>query len=238
MKNKKIVIGSLLLCTSFPLISQAATLDMRGGYRTGSHVYETRLKVSEGWQNGVAASLESNTWNTTHDNNKETFALNDVQAEVNYKIMLDDQWSVRPGMLTLFNSHGTRYGPYVKLSWDVMKDLNLGIRYRYDWKAYKQEDLSGEMSRDNAHRWDGYLTYKINNDFTFAWQTTIYSKQNNYLYGNNKKSATENAFVLQYQMMTNIMPYIEYDYLDRQGTYNGNGNIPENSYRIGVSIKI
>lgn len=167
-----------------------------------------------------------------------TAALNDVQVEVNYAIKLDDQWTVRPGMLTHFSSNGTRYGPYVKLSWDATKDLNFGIRYRYDWKAYRQQDLSGDMSRDNVHRWDGYVTYHINSDFTFAWQTTLYSKQNDYRYANHKKWATENAFVLQYHMTPDITPYIEYDYLDRQGVYNGRDNLSENSYRIGVSFKL
>ncbi|GHM46463.1 hypothetical protein ECZU48_47960 [Escherichia coli] len=59
--------------------------------------------------------MESNTWNTIHDNKKENAALNDVQVEA-YAIKLDDQWTVRPGMLTHFSSNGTRYGPYVKLS--------------------------------------------------------------------------------------------------------------------------
>lgn len=127
MKKAKILSGVLLLCFSSPLISQAATLDVRGGYRSGSHAYETRLKVSEGWQNGWWASMESNTWNTIHDNKKENAALNDVQVEVNYAIKLDDQWTVRPGMLTHFSSNGTRYGPYVKLSWDATKILNLAF---------------------------------------------------------------------------------------------------------------
>ncbi len=94
MKKAKILSSVLLLCFSSPLISQAATLDVRGGYRSGSHAYETRLKVSEGWQNGWWASMESNTWNTIHDNKKENAALNDVQVEVNYAIKLDDQWTV------------------------------------------------------------------------------------------------------------------------------------------------
>lgn len=127
MKKAKILSGVLLLCFSSPLISQAATLDVRGGYRSGSHAYETRLKVSEGWQNGWWASMESNTWNTIHDNKKENAALNDVQVEVNYAIKLDDQWTVRPGMLTHFSSNGTRYGPYVKLSWERQKILILAF---------------------------------------------------------------------------------------------------------------
>lgn len=127
MKKAKILSGVLLLCFSSPLISQAATLDVRGGYRSGSHAYETRLKVSEGWQNGWWASMESNTWNTIHDNKKENAALNDVQVEVNYAIKLDDQWTVRPGMLTHFSSNGTRYGPYVKLSSTRQKILILAF---------------------------------------------------------------------------------------------------------------
>lgn len=142
-----------------------------------------------------------------------------------------------PGNVNAFSSNGT-HGPYVKLSWDATKDLNFGIRYRYDWKAYRQQDLSGDMSRDNVHRWDGYVTYHINSDFTFAWQTTLYSKQNDYRYANHKKWATENAFVLQYHITPDITPYIEYDYLDRQGVYNGRDNLSENSYRIGVSFKL
>ncbi len=95
------------------------------------------------------------------------------------------------------------------------------------------------MSRDNVHRWDGYVTYHINSDFTFAWQTTLYSKQNDYRYANHKKWATGKC-------ICSTIPYdaryyadhIEYDYLDRQGVYNGRDNLSENSYRIGVSFKL
>ena len=110
-----------------PLISQAATLDVRGGYRSGSHAYETRLKVSEGWQNGWWASMESNTGIPFMIIKRKNAALNDVQVEVNYAIKLDDQWTVRPGMLTHFSSNGTRYGPYVKLSRDATKILILAF---------------------------------------------------------------------------------------------------------------
>ncbi len=35
-----------------------------------------------------------------------------------------------------------------------------------------------------------------------------------------------------------IMPYIENDNLERQESYNGKDNIPENGYRIGVSFNL
>ncbi|HFM3437051.1 TPA: N-acetylneuraminic acid channel protein, partial [Escherichia coli] len=49
-------------------------------------------------------------------------------------------------------------------------------------------------------------------------------------------TATENAFVLQYKMSPVFTPYIEYDYLDKQGVYKGKDNKHENSYRVGVLI--
>ncbi len=64
------------------------------------------------------------------------------------------------------------------------------------------------------------------------------ANRTDYRYANHKKWATENAFVLQYHMTPDITPYIEYDYLDRQGVYNGRDNLSENSYRIGVSFKL
>lgn len=94
------------------------------------------------------------------------------------------------------------------------------------------------MFCDNVYCWDGYVTYYINSDFTFAWQTTLYSKQNDYCYANYKKWATENAFVLQYYMTLDITLYIEYDYFDCQGVYNGRDNLLENSYCIGVLFKL
>lgn len=117
-----------------------------------------------------------------------------------------------PGNVNAFQQQRHTLRTLRKTVPDATKDLNFGIRYRYDWKAYRQQDLSGDMSRDNVHRWDGYVTYHINSDFTFAWQTTLYSKQNDYRYANHKKWATENAFVLQYHMTPDITPYIEYDH--------------------------
>lgn len=42
-----------------------------------------------------------------------------------------------------------------------------------------------------------------------------------------RNGRAENAFVLQYHMTPDITPYIEYDYLDRQGVYNGRDNLSE-----------
>lgn len=238
MKVINIISVSLLFCSAIPLTSYALTFDARGGYRSGSHAYETRLKVSNGWENGWWGSLETDSWNGVHNNANEIIGLNYNELETNYTIHLTDKWSLKPGLLTHWSKSGTRFGPYLKLSYDVNPALNLGFRYRYDYNVYRSTDLDGNNSRANQHRWDGYVTYHINDLWTAAWQTTVYTYENNFRYNNHKKWATENAFVLQYQMTKNIAPYIEYDYLDKQGAYNGRDNLNENSYRVGVTFTL
>ena len=60
-----------VILLGLPLCSQALTLNLRGGYRSASHAYETLIQVSQGWNNGWWASFESNTWNTIHNNENE-----------------------------------------------------------------------------------------------------------------------------------------------------------------------
>lgn len=244
---KKILPIALL---ALPIAANAFTVDLRGGYRSGSHSYETRLKVANGWQSGWWASLETDSMNDTHSNNsnpnanektgKDVVSLNYNELETNYTFKLNDQWQLKPGMLTHWSSDGTRFGPYLKLSYDMNKQLNLAVRYRYDYNVYRSNMINTdgvvEHTRGNQHRGDTYVTYKINDKYTASWQSTIYSYQHNLRYNNHKRWATENAFVLQYQATPMIAPYIEYDYLDKQGEYNGEDNLAENSYRVGVTM--
>ena len=40
-----------VILLGLPLCSQALTLNLRGGYRSASHAYETLIQVSQGWNN-------------------------------------------------------------------------------------------------------------------------------------------------------------------------------------------
>ncbi|EOA3257115.1 TPA: N-acetylneuraminic acid channel protein, partial [Escherichia coli] len=46
-----------VILLGLPLCSQALTLNLRGGYRSASHAYETLIQVSQGWNNGWWASF-------------------------------------------------------------------------------------------------------------------------------------------------------------------------------------
>ena len=82
-----------VILLGLPLCSQALTLNLRGGYRSASHAYETLIQVSQGWNNGWWASFESNTWNTIHNNENELFALNYNKIDINKTYKIDSSTS-------------------------------------------------------------------------------------------------------------------------------------------------
>ena len=146
-----------VILLGLPLCSQALTLNLRGGYRSASHAYETLIQVSQGWNNGWWASFESNTWNTIHNNENELFALNYNKIDINKTYKIDDKWALIPGIQTQWMSAGSQYNPYLKISYQATPDLNLALRYRYDWKAFRQTDLDGNRARNDQHQFDGCL---------------------------------------------------------------------------------
>ena len=74
-RDKICVQKPLLLCVAFlAFLQQALTFDVRGGYRAGSHSYESRYKVSQGWETGWWASMEMDNKNNknNHQGNQGT----------------------------------------------------------------------------------------------------------------------------------------------------------------------
>uniref|UniRef100_UPI0031E04A60 oligogalacturonate-specific porin KdgM family protein n=1 Tax=Klebsiella variicola TaxID=244366 RepID=UPI0031E04A60 len=70
-------------------------------------------------------------------------------------------------------------------------------------------------------------------------QGTVYRHVNDdYKYKNDKSSATENALTLRYKWNDWFSPYIEYDYLGKQGYHDGQNKISESRYRIGMTFTL
>ncbi|MNL69299.1 putative N-acetylneuraminic acid outer membrane channel protein NanC precursor [compost metagenome] len=83
------------------------------------------------------------------------------------------------------------------------------------------------------------MGYKINPQWSVLYQGTIYKHVNDdYKYKNDKSSATENAVTLRYKWNSWFSPYVEYDYLDKQGFYEGEDGIAESRYRIGMTFTL
>ncbi|MBB1200107.1 porin [Enterobacteriaceae bacterium 89] len=251
MQNKLFRI--LLLATAgLPAVSHALTFDVRGGYKAGSHSYESRYKVSESWQSGWWASIETDNKNNKNngkgkdgaDKSDSSHSFGDSKTdyneiETNYKWNLNDKWSLQPGGIYHWSSNGTQIRPYFRVNYKITPQFTSGLRYRYDYNTYETTNSQGESHRDSVNRLDLYLGYKINDKWSVGYQGTAYKHaSDDYKYKNDKTWATENAFTLRYKWNNWFSPYIEYDYLDQQGYYEGEDNLSESRYRIGFTFTL
>lgn len=235
-----------------PGVSHALTFDVRGGYKTGSHSYESRYKVSQSWSNGWWGSIETDNKNNknngrgpngtdksdgAHSWGDSTTDYNEI--ETNYSLRLSDKLTFQPGGIYHWSSNGTQLRPYLRLNYKITPAFTTGLRYRYDYYTYETKNSVGEYHRDSVNRFDLYFGYKINPQWSVQYQATAYKHANDdYKYKNGKSWATENAFTLRYKWNDWFSPYIEYDYLDQQGYYEGESGISESRYRIGMTFTL
>lgn len=224
----------LLLSVCFlPLASHAMTFDMRGGYKQASHTYESRFKMSQSFKSGYWLSMETD--NKQGNDNFDQSATDYNEIEGNYKYTLNELFSIQPGMVYHWGSEGAQIRPYVKFNWAMTESLYSAIRFRYDWNQYDSTDLSGNKNKGSVERVDLYFGWK-NKYWDIQDNPVFYRYVNDFHYNNGKKNGYENDLVIRYKLNKTWQPYIEWDYLEQQGKYNGESGLTENRFRVGVSI--
>lgn len=234
--RKNTLLAACMLLALSPAV-HAVQFDVRGGYNIGNHSYESRFKVSDSWQNGWWASMETDNNNGSPSVDDMTTSYNEM--ETNYTWHINDRFALVPGGAIHWSNSGTQLRPYIRLNYKVTNDLSSGIRYRLDHHNYDVEDNTGDTVHDNEHRIDLFLSYKINPDWNLMWQGTAYMHQDPDLqYNNGKRWATENALTIKYRWNNYFSPYFEYDYLDEQSNYNGETGKPDSRVRLGVTFNL
>ncbi len=235
LRKNTLLAACMLLALSST--ARAVQFDVRGGYNIGNHSYESRFKVSDSWQNGWWASMETDNNNGSPSVDDMTTSYNEM--ETNYTWHINDRFALVPGGAIHWSNSGTQLRPYIRLNYKVTNDLSSGIRYRLDHHNYDIEDNTGDTVHDNEHRIDLFLSYKINPDWNLMWQGTAYMHQDPDLqYNNGKRWATENALTIKYRWNNYFSPYFEYDYLDEQSNYNGETGKPDSRVRLGVTFNL
>ncbi|KFC06202.1 N-acetylneuraminic acid outer membrane channel protein [Trabulsiella guamensis ATCC 49490] len=229
-------LATLLLAAAFcPLVSQAVTLDIRGGYREGSHKYESRFKMSQAWSNGFWLSMETDNKQGVDGFDQSSTDYNEIEG--NYKYKLTDTVAMQPGMVYHWGGDGAQIRPYVKFVWNMTPATWSGIRFRYDWNQYDSTDLSGNQDKASVGRVDLYFGWQ-NDKWYIQDNPVFYRYVNDFNYNNDKQSAWENDLVIKYKLSKVWQPYIEWDYMGQQGSYQGRRGLTENRYRVGISINI
>ncbi len=223
----------LLAVCCCPLVSHAMTFDMRGGYKQASHTYESRFKMSQSFKSGYWLSMETDNKQGTDNFDQSTTDYNEIEG--NYKYNLSHSLSVQPGMVYHWSSAGTQIRPYVKFVLNMTDSVYTGIRFRYDWNQYDSTDLSGNPDKGSVERLDLYMGWQ-NKDWSIQDNPVFYRYVNDFHYNNGKRESWENDLVIRYKLNKTWQPYVEWDYMEQQGKYNGESGLTENRFRVGLSI--
>ncbi|WP_220427429.1 oligogalacturonate-specific porin KdgM family protein, partial [Klebsiella pneumoniae] len=125
-----------------PAAGHALTFDVRGGYRAGSHSYESRHQGNQ-----VTDRADG-----SHSFGDSTVDYNEIEA--NYSWPFADKWALQPGGIYHWSSKGTQLRPYLRVNYKATPDLTFGLRYRYDYNTYETVNSAGESHRDSVNRLD------------------------------------------------------------------------------------
>lgn len=217
-----------------PLVSHAATFDVRGGYKEASKTYESRFKMSQTIDN-FWLSMETDNKQGGNDFDQSTTDYNELEG--NYKYALTDTTYAQPGMVYHWGGDGAQFRPYVKFGWNMSDAWFSGIRFRYDWNQYDSTDLNDDQDKGSQERMDLYLGWK-NKEWNIQDNPVFYRYVNDFHFNNGKKNAWENDLVVRYTHNKTWQPYVEWDYMEQQGKYDGEAGLTENRFRVGLSINL
>ncbi|EAN2925386.1 porin [Salmonella enterica subsp. houtenae] len=228
--NKTALLLAVCCC---PIVGHAMTFDMRGGYKEASHNYESRFKMSQSFKSGYWLSMETDNKQGDDKFDQSTVSYNEIEG--NYKYTLNPKITIQPGMIYHWSTDGAQIRPYVKFIWGMTDSIYSGIRFRYDWNQYDSTDLSGNQDKGSVERLDLYLGWQ-NQYWSIQDNPVFYRYVNDFHYNNGKKSAYENDLVIKYKLNKTWQPYVEWDYMEQQGKYNGESGLTENRFRVGLTI--
>lgn len=216
-----------------PLAGNAMTFDMRGGYKEASHTYESRFKMSQSFKSGFWLSMETDNKQGTDNVDQTTTDYNEIEG--NYKYNLTPSLVIQPGMVYHWSSAGAQIRPYAKFVWNMTDAFYSGIRLRYDWNQYDSINLAGNNDKSSAARVDLYFGWQ-NQKWSVQDNPVFYHYVNDFHYNNGKQSAWENDLVIRSKLNKIWQPYVEWDYMEQQGKYNGESGLTENRFRVGLTI--
>jgi len=223
----------LAMCCA-PGLCHAVTFDMRGGYKEASKTYESRFKISQ-TVGAFWLSMETDNKQGSEDFDQSTTDYNELEG--NYKYHLNSSLYAQPGMMYHWGKEGAQFRPYVKFGWKMTQAWYSAIRFRYDWNQYDSVDLNGENHKGSQERIDLYLGWQ-NKDWDIQDNPVFYRYVNDFHFNNGKQNSWENDLVIRYKHNKTWQPYVEWDYMEQQGKYNGESGLTENRFRIGLSINL
>ena len=202
-------------------------LDFREAYMSGSKMFQTRLQISSVINDKIWLSYQ-NTIN--HGDKLQQFKNNYSEVEAAYNIPVTDKFSVIPDMVFNWGKRGTHIDPILKVSYQLSPDVGVMVGYRYYHNNYKSNSIYSEEQRDNTHEYDLWFNWQMTNRVFFNYNPVLLQKQNDFRFGNGKKTTWQHTVYFNYKYDERWTPYIDLSDLGSAG----NG---DKEYRVRVGIK-
>ncbi|QLG89450.1 hypothetical protein HQ393_15030 [Chitinibacter bivalviorum] len=211
--TKKYLLIALL--GAYALNANAASVDVRGQYKTGSEKYESRILLANDFANGIGASAEYTINNTSKAGEGIDQAIWDnTELGLWYKYKLNDTVTILP---SLWYQNTKTKGDFYKVglqgNWAFAPSWRFDARVRYEYRQQESKDLHKHLDNDSTTRTDLWLRKSISSEvdayYNFRWDY----KLNDYVYADKSHNYIEHNVGVSYKVNNTIKPYLEVGYL-------------------------
>ncbi len=208
-----------VLCAAFAVQVQAASVDVRGQYKTGSERYESRVLLAHDLSNGIGGTIEYTVNNTSKTGEGiDQWLWADTEFQLYYKYKLNDAVTLIPSVLVdVLKDKPTDGGEVYKFgmqaNWAFAPTWRLDGRLRYEYKNFETKNLAKQMDNDNRTRMEWWLrkaaSAEVDAYYNFRWD----HKLNDYQYVNKSSNYFEHNVGVSYKLTPAFKPYTEIGYL-------------------------
>ncbi|WP_157669767.1 oligogalacturonate-specific porin KdgM family protein [Chitinibacter sp. GC72] len=211
--NKKYLLATVL--AALALNAQAASLDVRGQYRTEQEKYETRYLLSHELSNGIGGGVEYVVDHTSKaGEGLDQARWKETEFELYYKYKLNDTVTLLPSVLFQDSkSSGDIAKVGLRANWAFAPTWRLDGRLRYEHKTRDTKDLSKKWDNDDTTRTDLWLRKSVNTEidtyYNFRWD----HKLADYAYPDKSEDLFEHNVGATYKLNKTFRPYAEFGYL-------------------------
>ncbi|MBR9729174.1 oligogalacturonate-specific porin KdgM family protein [Shewanella intestini] len=193
MKSNLITLVAVGLALLSPN-AMATSIDFRHEYKHSTDRHASRVKIGHTFDKKYAVSLELKYKGKDAEFMKDLH-FNGAELAFGYKLKLNDQWTLSPGLPIEVSSSGNKtYKPQLRLTYypGNIQGLSISGRYRLDMKP--SEDI-----KRLRHRFTTNIGYKYQNWSLGLEGNYYYADHSDYILFNNKRTNYETNLTAHYK---------------------------------------
>ncbi|MFC0225369.1 oligogalacturonate-specific porin KdgM family protein [Serratia aquatilis] len=227
----KLKILTLVVASVVNFSAMAMSVDLRHEWMdTAKGDHKDRMLISHRFDNGFGFSLEAKWKQDSSDSTPNKLwheqVSNGTEAVASYQYKVNDVFNLQPGFSLESSSNNNGYRPFLRMQYNLTKDVYVATRYRYEYKRTTSKGSDGDEKTNRGDFWLGY-------SFLKDWQVEynyVYKSSNKVIFDDGKTDYEHNV-KLAYKWDKNWKPYIEVGNV-KQDSINDNR---QTRYRVGVS---